>query len=58
MLNSYYTEKWTGFQGVEVKKLEKSSDKMVIDEFKGNSGGEKFHAILTDLSHNRVMDIM
>ncbi len=180
MLNSYYTEKWTGFQGVEVKKIEKSSDKMVleieikrkevvcpccgkktkkihdyrwqpvkdlpafgvpvelrlrkrryacvcgkrfaepndflsryqrrtkrviteilnklasvrsytdvakefeissstakryftniryapahklpaaigIDEFKGNSGGEKFHAILTDLSNNRVMDIM
>lgn len=29
-----------------------------IDEFKGNSGGEKFHCILTDLSDKRVIDIM
>lgn len=29
-----------------------------IDEFKGNSGGEKFHAILTDIKEKRVIDIL
>ncbi len=29
-----------------------------IDEFKGNSGGEKFHCILTDLESGKVMDIL
>lgn len=29
-----------------------------IDEFKGNSGGERFHAILTDLEKRRVIDIL
>lgn len=29
-----------------------------IDEFKGNSGGEKFHCILTDLETGKVIDIL
>lgn len=29
-----------------------------IDEFKGNSGGEKFHCILTDLESKEVIDIL
>ena len=29
-----------------------------IDEFKGNSGGEKFHCILTDLESKKVIDIL
>ena len=29
-----------------------------IDEFKGNSGGEKFHCILTDLETGTVIDIL
>ena len=29
-----------------------------IDEFKGNSGGEKLHCILTDLNSKRVIDIL
>ena len=29
-----------------------------IDEFKGNSGGEKFHCILTDLETGKVFDIL
>lgn len=29
-----------------------------IDEFKGNSGGEKFHCILTDLETGEVIDIL
>lgn len=31
---------------------------MGIDEFKGNSGGEKFHTILTDLTGKKVVDIL
>lgn len=29
-----------------------------IDEFKGNAGGEKFQAVLTDPVHNRIFDIL
>lgn len=29
-----------------------------IDEFKGNAGGEKFQAILTDPVHHKVLDIL
>ena len=29
-----------------------------IDEFKGNAGGEKFQAILTDPTHHKVLDIL
>ena len=29
-----------------------------IDEFKGNSGGEKYHAILTDIKNKEVVDIL
>ena len=29
-----------------------------IDEFKGNSGGEKYHCILTDLETNNVIDVI
>lgn len=29
-----------------------------IDEFKGNSGGAKFHCILTDLKQKKVIDIL
>ena len=29
-----------------------------IDEFKGNAGGEKFQAILTDPAHHKVLDIL
>jgi len=29
-----------------------------IDEFRGNSGGEKFHCILTDIQNRHVADIL
>ena len=29
-----------------------------IDEFKGNSGGQKFHAILTDAKKHKIFDIL
>lgn len=29
-----------------------------IDEFKGNSGGEKYHCIITDLKKRKVIDIL
>ncbi len=29
-----------------------------IDEFKGNSGGEKYHCIITDLKNKKVIDIL
>ena len=29
-----------------------------IDEFKGNTGGEKFHTILTDIRNQKVIDIL
>ena len=29
-----------------------------IDEFKGNAGGQKFQAILTDSAHHKALDIL
>ena len=33
-------------------------DVLSIDEFKGNAGGQKFQAILTDPANHKVLDIL
>ena len=38
--------------------LSKLPSVLAIDEFKGNSGGEKYHAILTDPSCKKLLDIV
>lgn len=46
------------FKHVNYSKPAKLPEIIGIDEFKGNSGGEKFHGILTDLSNRCVIDIL
>ena len=46
------------FKNVRYSKPSKLPEVIGIDEFKGNSGGEKFHGILTDLNQNKVLDIL
>ncbi|KWW24501.1 MAG: transposase IS204/IS1001/IS1096/IS1165 family protein, partial [bacterium P3] len=46
------------FKNIRYSKPSKLPEAIGIDEFKGNSGGEKFHGILTDLDNNRVIDIL
>ncbi len=46
------------FGKVKYPKPDKLPEVIGIDEFKGNSGGEKFHGILTDISNKRVLDIL
>ena len=46
------------FKNVRYSKPSELPEAIGIDEFKGNSGGEKFHGILTDLDNNRVIDIL
>ena len=46
------------FKNIQYSKPAKLPDVIGIDEFKGNSGGEKFHGILTDLGERKVIDIL
>lgn len=46
------------FGNVKYPKPVKLPEVIGIDEFKGNSGGEKFHGILTDISQKQVIDIL
>ena len=46
------------FKNVQYSKPAKLPEVIGIDEFKGNSGGEKFHGILTDLGERKVIDIL
>lgn len=46
------------FNKVEYSKPTHLPAALGIDEFKGNSGGEKFHCILTDLETGEVIDIL
>lgn len=46
------------FKNIQYSKPTKLPEVIGIDEFKGNSGGEKFHGILTDLGERKVIDIL
>ena len=46
------------FKNVQYSKPIELPEVIGIDEFKGNSGGEKFHGILTDLGERKVVDIL
>lgn len=46
------------FRNIKYSKPTKLPEVIGIDEFKGNSGGEKFHGILTDISNKKVVDIL
>ena len=46
------------FKNIQYNKPTKLPEVIGIDEFKGNSGGEKFHGILTDLEDKKVIDIL
>ncbi len=46
------------FKNIQYNKPPKLPEVIGIDEFKGNSGGEKFHGILTDLGERKVIDIL
>jgi len=46
------------FKNVSYSKPSKLPEAIGIDEFKGNSGGEKFHGIITDLENKNVIDIL
>jgi transposase len=46
------------FKNIQYSKPTNLPEVIGIDEFKGNSGGEKFHGILTDLGERKVIDIL
>lgn len=46
------------FEYINYPKPDKLPEMIGIDEFKGNSGGQKYHCILTDLKTGRVIDII
>lgn len=46
------------FRNVQYSKPTQLPEVIGIDEFKGNSGGEKFHGILTDLGKKQVVDVL
>ena len=46
------------FNNIQYPKPDKLPEIIGIDEFKGNSGGQKYHCILTDLKTGRVIDIL
>lgn len=46
------------FRKIQYTKPLKLPEVIGIDEFKGNTGGEKFHAILTDIKDRKVIDIL
>ena len=43
---------------IEYGKMKKLPEVMGIDEFKGDTDGEKYHVILTDLTKKTVLDIL
>ncbi len=49
MLYKYFTEKLLGLQDIEIEN---------IDEFKGNTNGEKYQCILTAPVNQIVLDIL
>ena len=46
------------FKQIQYAKPTQLPEVIGIDEFRGNSSGEKFHVILTDIKEKRVIDIM
>jgi len=46
------------FNNIRYPKPEKLPNAIGIDEFKGNSGKQKYHCILTDLETGKVIDII
>ena len=46
------------FNKISYPKPTKLPEVIGIDEFKGNTGGEKYNCILTDVNNNRVLDVM
>lgn len=46
------------FNIISYPKPGKLPEALGIDEFKGNSGGQKYHCILTDLKNHKVIDIL
>lgn len=46
------------FNMVQHTKPKELPEALGIDEFKGNTGGEKFNCILTDLTNGKVFDIL
>ena len=46
------------FKAVNYPKPSSLPEVIGIDEFKGNSGGEKFHAILADIKEKKVIDVL
>ena len=46
------------FKNIRYNKPPKLPEVIGIDEFKGNSVGEKFHGILTDIGNRKVIDIL
>lgn len=47
------------FDTIQYPKVDLKNVKALgIDEFKGNTGGEKYNCIVTDVNTNRVLDIL
>ena len=46
------------FNKIQYNKPKELPEAIGIDEFKGNTGGEKFNCILTDLTNGKVFDIL
>lgn len=46
------------FNTIQYNKPKELPEAIGIDEFKGNTGGEKFNCILTDLTNGKVFDIL
>lgn len=46
------------FNNISYEKPRELPEVLGIDEFKGNSGNQKYHCILTDIKNHRVIDIL
>lgn len=46
------------FNTIQYNKSKELPEALGIDEFKSNTGGEKFNCILTDLTNGKVVDIL
>lgn len=46
------------FNTIHYSKLHELPEAIGIDEFKGNTGGEKFNCIITDLTNGKVLDVL
>ncbi|HPE96137.1 MAG TPA: ISL3 family transposase [Bacillota bacterium] len=46
------------FNNIRFPKPDKLPEVLGIDEFKGNSGKEKYHCIITDIENGKVIDIL